>query len=265
MPPHQKAHTEPVVLLVAPATDLLYIAEEVQAIVNTTGLAVRLLQGAVAERDIGEALSRGRYDCLWLATHGNEHGVLLSNNATLPTSALTALVRGHAIPFVVLNTCSSLLTAMQINQEAHADVVATVSEVPDVEAYRTGVLLAHHLGLGSTPRAAYEASKPGGNRTYIYLSRCGEDSQTASHATLDRRIAALEADVRKLWRAINPSLRQMVSRAIFYALLMALWSLWLIDDIQLWLVLHPGPAVAITLVVLIAAAVVRWLPENDDD
>jgi len=263
MSTHQKAHTEPVVLLVAPAADLLYIAEEVQAIVNTAGLAVRLLQGAVAERDISEALSRGRYDCLWLATHGNEHGVLLSGDATLPTSALTALVRGHAIPFVVLNTCSSLTTAMQINQEARADVVATVAAVPDVEAYRTGALLAHHLGLGSTPREAYEASKPGGNRTYIYLSRC--DGQSTSHATLERRITALEADVRKLWHAFSPGSRQMVSRAIFYALLLALWSLWLIDDIQLWLVMHPGPAIAITLGGLIVALVVRWLPENDDD
>lgn len=263
MSTHQKAHTEPVVLLVAPAADLLYIAEEVQAIVNTAGLAVRLLQGAVAERDISDALRHGTYDCLWLATHGNECGVLLSGDATLPTSALTALVRGHAIPFVVLNTCSSLLTAMQINQEAHADVVATVAAVPDVEAYRTGVLLAHHLGLGSTPREAYEASKPGGNLTYIYLSR--SDGQSASHATLERRLTALEADVRKLWRALSPGSRQMVSRKIFYALLLALWSLWLIDDIQLWLVMHPGPAIALTLGGLIAALVVRWLPENDDD
>lgn len=43
MSPHRKAH-EPAVLLVAPATDLPYVAEEVQAIVNTAGLAVRLLQ-----------------------------------------------------------------------------------------------------------------------------------------------------------------------------------------------------------------------------
>lgn len=264
MPPRQ-THTEPVLLLVAPATNLIHIAEEVQAIVNTSGLAVRLLQGTVTESDISEALRRGSYDCLWLATHGDECGVLLSGDALLPTSALTALVRAHAIPFVVLNTCSSLQTAMQINQEAHADVVATIAAVPDAEAFRTGALLAHHLGLGSTPRAAYEASKPGGNRTYIYLSRSAEGSQPASHPALERRIAALEADVRKLLRAINPGLRQIVSRGIFYALLLSLWSLWLVDDIQLWLVLHPGQTIAITLIVLVAALIVRWLPEDDDD
>jgi hypothetical protein len=253
------------VLLVAPSTGLAYAAEEVQAVVNTAGLSVRLLQGSVNERDVIEALRQRVYDCLWLATHGNRDGVLLSDGALLSTSALTALVRSHAIPFVFLNTCESLQTAMQINQEAQADVVATVLEVPDAEAYRTGALLAYHLGKGEATRDAYEASKPGGNRTYVYLGKSTRSRQTDGDAPtpIEHRVSTLERDVRRLWGVIRPSPRQMTARLLFWGLLVALWSMWMIKEVRDWLIAFPFQAIAITLALIIAALIIRWLPEDE--
>ncbi len=252
------------ILLVAPATGLTYAAEEVQAIVNTAGLSVRLLQGNVNERDVIEALRQRTYDCLWLATHGNRDGVLLSGSAILSTSALTALVRSHAIPFVFLNTCESLQTAMQINQEAQADVVATVMEVPDAEAYRTGALLAYHLGRGEQTREAYEASKPGNNRTYVYLNKATRGRQANEVSDpIEHRVSSLERDVRKLWATIRPSPRQMTAKLIFWGLLVSLWSMWMIKEVRDWLISSPFQAIAITLALVIAALIIRWLPEDE--
>jgi hypothetical protein len=252
------------VLIVAPSTGLAYAAEEVQAVVNTAGLSVRLLQGSVSERDVIETLRQRAYDCLWLATHGNRDGVLLSNNATLSTSALTALVRSHAIPFVFLNTCESLQTAMQINQEAQADVVATVLEVPDAEAYRTGALMAYHLGKGDGAREAYEASKPGGNRTYVYLGKATRSRQADDDpAPIEHRVSTLERDVRRLWGIIRPSPRQMTAKLLFWGLLVSLWSMWMIKEVRDWLIAYPFQAIAITLALVVAALIIRWLPEDE--
>lgn len=251
------------ILLVSPATGLAYAAEEVQAVVNTSGLSVRLLQGTVSERDIIEALRQQRYDCLWLATHGNRDGVLLSNQAMLSTSALTALVRSHAIPFVFLNTCDGINTAMQVNQEAQADVIATVMEVPDTEAYRTGALLAYHLGNGDATRDAYEASKPGSNRTYVYLSRGTRGKTTdTDHAPIEHRVSTLEQDVKALWGILRPSPRQMTAKLIFWGLLVILWSMWMLGETRNWLLTNPAQAIVISVALGGAALIVRWLPED---
>lgn len=253
------------ILLVAPSTGLAYAAEEVQAVVNTTGLSVRLLQGTVNERDVIEALRQRQYDCLWLATHGNQQGVLLSNNATLSTSALTALVRSHGIQFVFLNTCTSLQTAMQINQEAQADVVATVVEVPDAEAYRTGALLAYHVGQGDTTRDAYEASKPGGNRTYVYLSRGTRNRSTDDdHAPMEHRVSALERDVSWLKRIVRPGPRHRLARFLFWLLIVIAIALWITPESRKWMIDNWQQGVLITAACIAGAWIAVWLPEDDN-
>jgi len=256
------------ILLVSPSAGLAYAAEEVQAVVNTAGLSVRLLQGAVNERDIIEALRQQRYDCLWLATHGNQNGVLLSNNVALSTSALTALVRSHAISFVFLNTCESVQVAMQINQEAEVDVIATVLDkdgnpLGDAVAYRTGALLAYHLGRGAAMRDAYEASKPGGNQTYVYLSRRTRGKPTDNdHIPIENRVSTLEQDVKALWGILRPSPRQMTAKLIFWGVLVILWSMWMLGETRNWLLTNPVQAIVISVALGGAALVVRWLPED---
>lgn len=161
------------VLLVAPSqVSLPKSSQEVEAVVNS-GLSVRLLQADVTQRDLISELSvPGRYDILWLATHGDKDGVLLSNEMLSP-SAITSIVRGSGIKLVFLNTCSSFVMANTIQGEANVDVICTITDVPDLEAYRTGALFAAKLLQTNSFRKAYELSKPGRNSTYVYLSSSG--------------------------------------------------------------------------------------------
>lgn len=159
------------VLLVAPSqASLPQSTQEVEAVVNS-GLVVRLLQASVEQRDLVSELSTpNRYDILWLATHGNQNGVQLSSEI-LSLSAMVSLVRGSGVKLVFLNTCSSLAMAIAIQNEANVDVICTITDVPDIDAYRTGALFAAKLAQTNAFRKSYEQSKPGHNSTYVYLSK----------------------------------------------------------------------------------------------
>ena len=158
------------VLLVAPRTDLLLVDEEVQDILSS-GLEVTPMLGTVTQAELTRALRTDPYDVLWLATHGSNAGVVLSDGP-LSASALAALVRDR-IKTVILNSCESLMVAQQIQNETAAEVVATVAPVPDAEAYRTGSLFADWLARTGDVAAAFQSSRPGGNRIYVHLANTG--------------------------------------------------------------------------------------------
>lgn len=161
------------ILLVAPSqASLPQSTQEVEAVVNS-GLSVQLLQSNVSQRDLVQQLATpGKFDVLWLATHGDTSGILLSSEVLSP-SAVVSIVRGSGVKLVFLNTCSSVATASAIQNEANVDVICTITDVPDIEAYRTGALFAAKLVQTSSFRRSYELSKPGRNSTYIYLSGIG--------------------------------------------------------------------------------------------
>lgn len=154
------------VLLVAPRTDLLYVDKEVQAVLRS-GLAVTPLIGEVTSTDLINEIKNGDHDVLWFATHGNANGVLLSDG-TLSASELVPLVR-ERFRLVFLNSCGSLQTAQMIQEEANTDVICTILEVPDRQAFQTGSLFASALNTVGDVGVAYMRSKPGGNRLYLIL------------------------------------------------------------------------------------------------
>lgn len=154
------------VLLVAPRTNLLSVDAEVQAILRS-GLQVTPLIGTVEHDDLVSEM-QGNYDVLWLCTHGNSEGIMLSDGI-LPASLLTSLAR-DSFDLIVLNTCNSIATAQMLQNETNAEVIATIIETPDREAFQTGALFARALAnLGDT-EAAYQRAKPGSNRTYVRLA-----------------------------------------------------------------------------------------------
>jgi len=155
------------VLMIAPSRpDLPNVATEAAAVVNSLG--GKLLQGTVAERDVRDACSDGSFDGIWFATHTICDRVLLSEDA-LSEAALVAYVAASGVSWCFLNTCQSIALGQRLIDETPADVICTVSANPDPDAMRTGVLFARQLALLGDPRAAYERSKPGGNRLYVYL------------------------------------------------------------------------------------------------
>lgn len=186
------------ILLVAPSqASLPQSAQEVEAVVNS-GLSVKLLQSNVSQRDLVSELSTpGRYDIIWFATHSDGNGILLTNEVLSP-SAVISLVRGSGAKLVFLNTCSSVSTASAIQNEATVDVICTITDVPDVDAYRTGAQFAAKLLQTGDFRKSYELSKPGRNSTYIYLSAAGPlQNGKSDYEKLRKTVDELEDASRK--------------------------------------------------------------------
>lgn len=184
------------VLLVAPQTNLLSVDNEIQEVVNS-GLSVRLLRTNVTEDEIAELLVNGNYQVLWFATHAGEFDgeikILLTNDQTMTANTLTQMVRGTGLEMIYLNTCTSLGIAQAIQDEIDLPIIATVAAVPDTLAYRTGWLFARRLAQSGDYRLAYEASKPGRNRTYVFL-----DSYRRSRRVMEEIERLLRTVIEKL-------------------------------------------------------------------
>ena len=156
------------VLVIAPTRpELPDVAAEAAEVINMLG--GRLLQGQITERDVRTAAAVGAFDGIWFATHTDNDRVLLSGQEYLGIDALIAYVAASGASWCFLNTCQSINLGQRLVDETDADVICTIAPAPDGDAMRTGVLFANQLRLLGTPRAAYERSKPGGNRLYVYL------------------------------------------------------------------------------------------------
>lgn len=87
----------------------------------------------------------------------------------------------------------------------------------------------------------------------------------ANAPLLDHRVTKLERDVLWLKGMFRPGPRAVVARVVFYGLLVAMWSMWMVKEVRDWLIPHPAQAITLTLVMVIAALIIRWLPEDDHD
>jgi hypothetical protein len=188
------------VLLVAPRSDLLAVDAEIQDVLRS-GLIVTPLIGSVTSTDLLREMRSGRYDTLWFATHGNGEGIQLSDGV-FSASELVPQVRDR-FTLVVLNSCSSLNIAQLLQEEAGVGVICTLIDVPDRQAYQTGSRLASALAQSSNVVDAYLASKPGNNRSYLYLA-----SFEVAAGAIDKLVAemaSLRAELqneRRWWRLL---------------------------------------------------------------
>lgn len=158
----------PSVLLVAPQSDLPLVAAEKDDILRS-GLEVTPAYTPVTQLSLTREIRTNKSDGLWLAGHMQaDGGFPLDNGQVLAASALVSLVRGR-FKWVFLNACQSVYAAQQLQNETGADVICTILDVMDEDAYRTGSLFASALASLRDPRAAYDESLPGGNRIYLYL------------------------------------------------------------------------------------------------
>lgn len=156
------------ILMIAPTrADLPNVATEAAAVVNQHG--GMLLQGDVDERMVRDAAMKGGFDGIWFATHSNATRVCLSRD-DLDEGALVAYVAASGAKWVFFNSCESIYLGQRVVDQTEADVICTIVEAPDTLAMRTGVLFAGALAQSGSTRNAYERSKPGDNRTYVYLT-----------------------------------------------------------------------------------------------
>lgn len=82
---------------------------------------------------------------------------------------------------------------------------------------------------------------------------------------LKQRVDTHETLLRRIMAELDPGPRKRTARTIFYAVLLALWSSWMIAPIREWYLVNPIQAAVITAAAVIVAFVVRWLPEADDE
>ncbi len=191
---NRRRATELRTLLIAPDVGLEGAGVEVQRAANA--LHPDILVGNVCVPDVMDALSANTYDVVWFATHGGPDGIQLTDGI-LPTETLTQLLRQACPGLVVLNTCTSVQIANQLHDELNCAVVATVLDVPDRDAYVTGTLLANALARGLSVQDAYNAAKPGRNRTYVLLNgsvRMGGDDKLDD---VQRMLLTLSADLQR--------------------------------------------------------------------
>ena len=185
------------VLLIAPKSmphgvqSLPWVDEEIQSIVNS-GLFVRLERN-IDERLLLEVLASQpkAFDIVWFATHGTEQGVLLSGGI-VSVEAIVSILRNSGVRHVVLNTCDSVHMAAAISEETGADVICTITQIEDRQAWRTAALLANNLAAGMSVLNAFRKSRPSQAGKYIYLPSISDpDNRTAIIAKIDELTQAL--------------------------------------------------------------------------
>lgn len=144
------------VLLVAPQSDLEWVAVEVETISNLASehperLNVRQVRAPATLRSVTEAIGRyGWCDVLVFSTHGNESGVVL-DDGQIGVADVLMLTEMARCRLLILNSCSSIAIAGDVVKATRSDVICTIEEQPDRRAWQvsTGVLRELVRGGGS--------------------------------------------------------------------------------------------------------------------
>lgn len=206
------------VLLIAPDLGLPAALDEVRAV--SAALRPVVLTGKVTRKDLLDALRGHTWDTLWFATHGDEHGIMLSDGA-VSVSDLTAVVRSSGASLVVLNSCSSRLIGLELYFELGCSVITTQTSVDDLSAYQTGTLLARYLGMGMSAVDAFAESKPGQGANYLLFAKAAPSDESDEVRTIQMlnewgtrllgKIDGLEQRMDREMRQVNEKLAGLES------------------------------------------------------
>lgn len=159
------------ILFVAPSRDLRYAGPEIQTVINLLHPEILLDDGATIDALLEKL--KGGYDLLWFAGHSGDDGLEMSDGI-LSADVLTQFLLDEGTA-LFLNSCSSLLVALHVNQELRSDVIATIGDVEDIRAYQTGVLFARMLAKGYGLRRAFDESNTSFSQ-YVFLPGISEGS-----------------------------------------------------------------------------------------
>lgn len=155
------------VLLIAPDSNLPNADAETQRIINA--LHPDVLLGDVTVSTVLDKVQSAQFDIVWFLGHSGPQGLQLTDGVLSP-SHLAQILRQTPPSLVVLNSCSSLHTAMRVHDDVQCAVVCTVLDIADLDAYITGASLANALAQGLDVSQAYQVSRPSANRQYILLN-----------------------------------------------------------------------------------------------
>jgi hypothetical protein len=195
-------------LLIAPRSDLANADAEMQRIVNA--LHPECVLGTVTTSDVLDAVQADAYNVIWFLGHSGADGLQLADG-TLSAAHLAQMLRQAPPSLVVLNSCSSFHTAIQLHDDLQCAIVCTVLDVPDLDAYITGALLAGALAQGLDTAQAYQVSRPAANRQYILLNGSvrlnGTDEIDDTRRLILRTAAELQRGVQDMHSEIGGVIR----------------------------------------------------------
>lgn len=187
------------VFLVAPDSGFVETSEQVQEVIHALR-PEEALMGAVAGAEVMRGLRAATYDVIWFIAHGSEAGVELSDGP-LSGDVLAQFLRTQAPALVYLNTCASMLVAVNLHDALRVPVICSVGQVEARAALYAGAQLAHCLAQGMDVTAAFEASRPAHDTTYRLIGGSGQrmngnDGQIwEAIRDLQSKVARLEAQV----------------------------------------------------------------------
>lgn len=195
-----------ILLVAVNRPELLFVSREVEAIVNS-GLNVTLLQSPATVERITDVLRSAEqagnpFNMWWICSHAvgepsdppDQIGILLDGDELFDLSTLSQLANAYKPLGAIINTCKSLTLAHEIWSRSGVSVVCTIVNVPDRMAFTTGRLLAERLSEHGDLRQAYEDSRPGANRVYVYLP--GESLGSMEDAEGDSRMRSTQPGAR---------------------------------------------------------------------
>jgi len=140
-------------------------------------LQVILRQNDLTPYVIRSAIQAHDPAILWFLTHtiknqNGESAIHLGSGRSLGISELISYIKSNtSVTLLVLNACETVDIAQAINEETGIGVICTIHPVLDYIASVTGAMFAEQLAKHGNVARAYRESKPGGNRTYLYLPR----------------------------------------------------------------------------------------------
>lgn len=250
-------------------------SNELQEVVNS-GLDVTVMDNATQTSllDIKHDV-----DMVWFATHSSDAGIMLGDGP-MDASAFSQIIRAKPnIRYVFLNTCSSISFATRLMDMARVSIIATISDIEDKEAFRTGAVFARHLASGADVWRAYELSKPGGNRIYVFL-QYREDYGVDSYKSIDAKLSNMQnqimifeakttryADdaVKRAMAKYRLTPRRRVARWVMAIIAASVYTSLIVAPSQLWLLSHPLFLFLIVVFSVMSITLIWWLAADEGD
>lgn len=173
---------------------LEFAAEELQRVTNFLH-PERVLVNAVTLQVIADQVADRQWDYVFILGHGSSQGIALSNGEFWTADELIQTFKGREPKLIYFNTCESLDVAVQAFESLGCSVIFTRVEIPDRQAFVTGVELARALSETKDIREAYERSRPPSSRNYILLNGTIRANSASPAGDLARLILESNMDV----------------------------------------------------------------------
>lgn len=172
------------ILIVAPRQPSLpELDDEVAAIVRCFHMPI-LVQGNVTEAELQRVLTPD-IEAFWFAGHASDLGIMLSNDVLLPVNALAQYLSSASIDWSFFNSCESGLFVNRLQISYAHDCYAYITEIADIEAWRTARLVAlNYSNVGNILQAVRTAA-PAGTTPLRYFPSPDGDGRRMSQRDLE--------------------------------------------------------------------------------